>query len=50
LQRLYFKIGVTIQVVCKNFVWKKVIIQGLEKILASFERSEGGWLDAGRTE
>jgi hypothetical protein len=37
-------------VVCKNFVWKKVIIQGLEKILASFERSEGGWLDAGRTE
>jgi hypothetical protein len=43
-------IFVTIQVVCKNFVWKKVIIQGLEKILASFERSEGGWPDASRTE
>jgi hypothetical protein len=37
-------------VVCKNFVWKKEIIQGLEKILASFERSEGGWPDAGRKE
>jgi hypothetical protein len=44
------KIMVTIQVICKNFVWKKVIIQGLEKILASFERSEGGWLNASRTE